>query len=325
MSAVRIRSWLGWALVLGAGFTFPSIAKNLYYVHVANLAGIAVVLVMGLNLLTGYAGQISIGHAAFYSVGAYTSALLALRLNLPFLITFPAAGLTAGLLGWIIGRPTLRLRGAYLAMATIGIGEIVQLVATNWTGLTAGAQGLKGVPTPVIFGIDFGTERSYFYLILVVTAALHWLLSRLVDSEVGRAWRAIKDNELAAQVMGVDVARMKVLAFVLSTVIAGLAGGLYAHLMNYVSPFGFGFKESVAFLCMALAGGLGWKIGPFLGVALLTFSRESFRAFDDYQLVVYGLLLIGTILFMPRGIAGAAERLAAAVRRRFGERGATDV
>lgn len=317
MTKRSLLSALGTVALVAAGFLFPTVVSSLYLIHLANLGVITVIVTVGLNLLTGYAGQISIGHAAFYSVGAYTAAILAVHLHAPFLVTLPAAAAVAGVMGWIIGRPTLRLKGAYLAMATIGIGEIVQLVALNWTDLTGGAQGLKGVPSPVILGVDFGSERNYFYLVFTVALAIYWVTNRLIDSEVGRAWRAIKDNELAAQVMGVDVSRMKTLAFVISTAIAGIAGALYAHLMNYVSPYGFGFRESVAFLCMALAGGLGWRWGPIFGVVLLTAGRESFRAFNDYQLVVYGLLLIGVIVFMPKGIVGTFDSLIGSLKRRW--------
>ena len=292
---------------VAAGALFPHVVSNPYFLHVANLAAISVLVVLGLNLLTGYAGQISIGHAGFYAIGAYTAALLSLRWHAPFWATLPAGAAAAALVGWLVGRPTLRLKGAYLAMATIGIGEIVQLVVLNWTSLTGGAQGLKGVPAPVLFGVPMDSEQRQFYLIFTVLALAYLLVDRLTASELGLAWRAIKDDETAAQMMGADVARLKVLALVLSAAMAGAAGVLYAHLMNYVSPYGFGFKESVGFLCMALAGGLGRRWGPVLGVGLLTVGREAFRAFADYELVVYGLLLVGISIFMPSGFASLLE------------------
>jgi branched-chain amino acid transport system permease protein len=314
------RSRLTAPALLLALVAFPLVLPDPYVLHVSNLAGLALLVTVGLNVLTGYAGQISIGHAAFYLIGAYTGALLVLRLHVPFLLTLPAAALAAVLVGWVVARPTLKLRGAYLAMATVGIVEIVQVVALNWTGLTGGALGLKDVPPPEILGLALRSERAQFYLVFAVVALGYAGVNRLLDSEIGRAWRAIRENETAAAAMGVDVARMKTLAFVVSAALAGLAGALYAPIVTYVSPYGFGFEESVALLSMALAGGLGWRWGPVYGVALLAVGQEYFQAFNEYQLVVYGLLLISVILFLPQGIAGAVAAAGRAWTRRRSSR-----
>ncbi len=294
----------GWAILVLAVYSFPPLAQDPYLVHVVNLAVIALIVTVGLNLLAGYAGQISIGHGAFYLVGAYAGALLVLNLHAPFLLTLPVAAAAAALLGWVVGRPTLRLKGAYLAMATLGIVEIVQVVALNWTGFTGGALGLSNIPPAQVFGITLNSETSYFYFVAIVAVIVYLGVNRLLDSELGRAWRAIRDNEVAAQVMGIDVARLKSLAFVISCAAAGLAGALYAPLVTFVSPSGFGFNESVALLTMALAGGLGWRFGPIFGVALLSFAQQYLQALNSLQLVVYGVLLTAVILFMPQGIAG---------------------
>lgn len=300
---------VGLACLLAIVYVFPSLIGNPYLVHVVNLAVIALIITVGLNLLTGYAGQISIGHGAFYLIGAYTGAFIVLRTHAPFLLTLPAAALTSGLLGWLIGRPTLRLKGAYLAMATVGIVEIVQVIGQNWTHVTGGAIGLSNIPPANIFGLVLDTEAKFFYFVAVVAAVVYLAVNRLLDSELGRAWRAIRDNEVAAQVMGMDTARLKTLAFVLSTALAGLAGALYAPLVTFVSPTGFGFNQSVALLTMALAGGLGWRWGPILGVALLSFAQQYLQAFSSLQLVLYGALLIGVIIFMPQGISGGLNAL----------------
>jgi branched-chain amino acid transport system permease protein len=309
-------------LVIAAVCLVPVVLRNNYYVHLANTAMITMIVATGLNLLTGYCGQISIGHAAFWAVGAYTSALLTTRLGWSFWAALPASGLTAGALGYVIGRPTLRLKGAYLAIASIGVGEIVQLVLLNWTKGTGGALGIKGIPLPRVFGFELVTEVHMFYLILAVFVLVFWINDGIVGSPIGRAFLAIRQNEVAAQFMGVDIARLKVLAFVTSTVYAGVAGSLFAHLQGYISPYGFGFKESVGVLCMVLAGGMGYRWGPVIGVLLLTVGRESFRYFQDYQLVVYGLLLIIVIVFMPKGVAGSVPELASRWHRLVARRNA---
>lgn len=299
----------------------PAIVRNNYYIHLANAAMTTMIVAIGLNLLTGYCGQISIGHAAFWAVGAYTSALMTIRLGLSFWIALPASAVVAAILGYMVGRPALRLRGAYLAIASIGVGEIVQLVLLNWTNVTGGALGIKGIPLPSLFGFEFSTEFRLFYLILFFLLILFRINDAIINSPMGRAFLAIRQNELAAQVMGVDIARLKLVAFVTSTAYAGVAGSLFAHLQGYISPYGFGFKESVGILCMVLAGGMGYRWGPVIGVLLLTMGRETFRYFQDYQLVVYGLLLIAVIVFMPKGVAGSVPELVGRCLSWFGRQG----
>ena len=293
----------------------PWLITNIYYLHLINLSLLTIILALGLNLLTGFTGQISIGHAAFYAIGAYSSAILSTRFGLSFWLSLPLAGLIAAALGYVIGRPTLRLKGAYLAVASIGIGEITQMVLTNWTGFTGGALGIKGIKAPSLIGYDLSSDTAYYYMLAVIILFVYYMISRIIDSELGRAFKSIREDEVAAQFMGVDVAKLKVLAFTISTFLAGIAGSLFAHLQGYVSPAGFGFTQSVSFLIMILAGGLGYKAGPIIGVLLLTFAREGFRSFNDYQLVVYGILLILIIVFMPQGIAGYVQKLRVKVKK----------
>jgi branched-chain amino acid transport system permease protein len=285
----------------------PFVVRNIYFLHLANIAMIMIILTMGLNLLTGYAGQISIGHAAFYGIGAYTSAFLTQRLGLSFWVALPLASLNCGLIGYLIGKPTLKLKGAYLAIASIGVGEITRLVLINWTEVTGGAEGFKGIQPPRLFGFAFNTDFRYYWLLAFIVTVVFFFMNRLFNSEIGRAFRAIREEEIAAEFMGLDTASMKVRAFVISTVLAGLAGSLMAHLDGYLSPFSFNFTQSVSYLMMVLAGGLGSAWGPVIGVLLLVFTKEAFRFFDKYQLVIYGLLLVILIVFMPRGITGAIK------------------
>ena len=217
----------------------PIMISNIYYLHLINLSLIMIILGIGLNLLTGYAGQISIGHAAFYGIGAYTSAIVTTRFDISSWFGLLLAGIVTAGIGYLIGRPTLKLRGAYLAIASIGIGEIAQLVMTNWTDMTGGALGIKGVKAPSLFGWEFDSDVKYFYLLAIIVTLVYAVVGRLIDSEIGRAFRSIKEEEIASQFMGVDASKLKVMAFVISAFLAGIAGSLFAHLEGYVSPYGF--------------------------------------------------------------------------------------
>jgi branched-chain amino acid transport system permease protein len=295
-----------WLAILIA---LPFIVKNIYYLHLANAAIILIILTVGLNLLTGYAGQISIGHAAFYGIGAYASAFMTVRLGWSFWVALPLSGLLCSGIGYLIGKPTLKLRGAYLAIASIGVGEITRLVLINWSQVTGGAEGFKGIPSPILFKFALDSDFRYYWLLASILVVVYFFANRLIDSEIGRAFRAIREEEIAAEFMGADTANLKVRVFMISTFLAGIAGCLMAHMDGYLSPFSFNFTQSVAYLMMALAGGLGSKWGPIVGVLLLTYAKEAFRFFNDYQLVIYGLLLVLLIVFMPKGVCGSIKDL----------------
>ena len=292
-----------WLVVLL--LVIPFVVTNKYYMHLVNTVLILSILTAGLNILTGYCGQISIGHAAFYGIGAYASAILTVKLGLSFWLALPLSGLITGLLGYVIGKHTLKLSGSYMAIASIGIGEITRLVLINWTELTGGAEGFKNIPSPTFFGIALDNDLSYYWLIMPIVILIYFMYTNYVRSEVGRAYKAVNQEEIAAGFMGINTSSMKVQAFVISTVLAGIAGSLNAHLNGYLSPYTYNFTQSVSYLMMVLAGGMGFILGPVVGVLLLTFAKEMFRFFNDYQLIIYGIMLVIVIIFMPRGICGA--------------------
>lgn len=293
----------------------PFVVTNVYYLHLVNTSIILIILAVGLNLLSGYAGQISIGHAAFFGIGSYASAYLTVTCGLSFWLALPLSGIITGFIGYLIGKPTLKLRGAYLAIATIGVGEITRLVLINWADVTGGAEGFKGIPAPSFFGISLNTDFHFYWLLVPIIIAVYYFYPKMINSEIGRAFRAVQQEEIAARFMGVDAAKMKVRAFVISTFLAGIAGSLSAHNNGYLSPFTYNFTQSVSYLIMVLAGGLGCKWGPVVGVLLLTFAKEGFRFFNDYQLIIYGLLLVAIILFMPKGICGSLTALKQRMRK----------
>ncbi len=301
---VNLKRNILYILIIGLILTIPLIIQNRYYLHIINIIGISIILTVGLNVLVGYSGKISIGHAAFYGFGAYASAILTTRFGLSFWLALPVIVLIAALFGYVIGKPILKLEGAYLAIATIGIGEITQLILMNWTNMTGGGAGFKHIPPPAIGSFEIDSEFRYFYLIYVMAIVLFIVTGWIIKSEIGRGWMAIRENDVAAHMMGINIVSEKVKAFIISVVYAAIAGSLFAHLVGYISPGSFSFQESVAFLCMVLAGGMGFMGGPIVGSVVLIYGREMSRTFNEYQLVIYGLLLMVIIIFMPRGIMG---------------------
>jgi len=281
----------GWLLVAGA-LTLPLWLQSPYHVHVAIMAGIFGVLAMSLNLLLGYTGQLSLGHAAFFGIGAYTSALLTLKLEWSFWPALAVAVGLAGVAGFFIGRLALKLRGAYFVLVTISFAGVISLVSVNWIELTNGPLGLPGVPAPV-----FGPYA---------------VCRRIVRSRIGRALVALRENEALAESIGVDVTHYLVLAAVVSAAMAGLGGSLYAHYTRFVSPEVFLFTYTVTMVIMVVAGGKGTLAGPLVGAVLFTVLPEALRAAASWQwqMLAYGVLLVALVFFLPRGIV---PRLSAAI------------
>jgi branched-chain amino acid transport system permease protein len=293
--------------VLVLAVAFPALSRSPYVLHVATLAGLYVVLTLSLNLVTGFCGQFSLGHAGFYGIGAYTAALLAVHYQSPFLLNLGAAAVVAGLTGCLIGLPTLRLGGIYLAMATLGFGEIIHLLLLNWLSLTRGPLGIPAIPGPGLLGLDLGTPVRQYYVALGLAVLTTVAVSRLVDSRFGEAIQAIREDEIAAEAMGVPTTRLKVLTFAISAAIAGVAGGFFAHYASFVSPASFTLVESILVLSLLVFGGMGSVEGSIVAAVLLTVAPEVFRFLAAYRMVIYGALLLGLILFRPQGLLGGID------------------
>jgi len=292
-------------LLVVAGFVLlPQIISNKYYLHMTNLAGIYTLITIGLNLLAGYTGQVSMGQAGYFAIGAYTAALLMLNFDLSFWLALPAAALMSAVFGAVIGVPAMKLSGPYLVLATVGFGEIIRLVILNWQPVTKGAAGLTGIPLPQLGGFQILSEQDFFYLIFTVLLIGVYVAYRLAKSKIGRTFSAIREDELAAAAMGVAVNRYKVWAFIISAIYAGAAGALYATFAGVASPDNFTFDDSVGFLCMSVIGGSRTIAGAVVGAFMLTFLSEALRAFQAYRLVIYGAVLIFTVIYMPQGLAG---------------------
>jgi branched-chain amino acid transport system permease protein len=306
------RLWLGVLLVvcLVAPIFFSS-----YMVYLMCLVAIYSIVAIGLNILMGYAGQISVGHTGFFAIGAYSSAIVMLRFGLPFWVSLPLAGLVAAGIGFLLGIPALRLSGFYLAVATLGFGIAVPLVILNSEGISGGHQGLNP-PRPNAFGFQFSSDLSYYYVVfgclLLLLAVANWLLS----TKAGRAWKALRDSETAAQAMGINLAYYKTLAFAVSGFYTGVAGVLDGHLITSIHPEGYTFTQSIQFLTFIVVGGMASLPGSIMGAVFLTVVQQMLSLgfpglesrFKDLPAIMYGLFLILCVMFLPGGLAGVVEK-----------------
>jgi branched-chain amino acid transport system permease protein len=281
---------------------------NKYFISILVFLGINSIVTMGLCLLMGYAGQISLGHAAFFGIGAYFSGILTSQYSYHPVVAFFIGIFFSALVAFFVGKPTLRLKGHYMAVATLGFGEIFFIVFNELIFLTGGPSGLSGIPTLTFFGqVLEGT--AYLYLVWGFVFLLLIFSLNVINSRVGRALRAIHGGELAANAMGVDAARYKVQVFVLSAVYASIAGSLYAHFITFISPSSFGLMPSIMFLMMVVIGGAGTIWGALLGTAVLTSLPEYLRGLEDFEVLAYGGILMAVLLFMPQGILEGMQKL----------------
>jgi len=292
-----------WILVPLFLLWLPYSGVNIYSLHVYTLICIYIIISIGLNIIFGHTGQISLGHAAFYAIGAYTSALLTARLGFPFLLAFFCAGIVSLIIGLGVGAATLKLEGAYLAMATIGFGEIVRMVLIHWEKVSGGPAGISKIPDPSFFGWQLHSAQSKYYLVLFVAIVAFICYRNLMLSNYGKKFTAVKENVLAAQAMGVDTTRTKVIAFGISTLYAGLGGSLYAHLNCYIAPDAFPLSESITLLLIVVLGGMGSILGPILGSIVLIEVKESLRMLKDYNMLIYGFALMVLMIFAPKGFS----------------------
>ena len=291
---------IGRSSVLGlalAAFALIPLVANPYLVYVASIALLYVILAVGLNMLLGYAGQFAFANAALFGIGAYATGLAQIRLGLPFWIALPAGAMFTALAGILVALPALRLSGLYLALATMAFAQFTQWVLLNWESVTRGAGGFK-LPPPYFGFLGLSSSTGVYYLTLAVTTALVLAAWNIVRSWVGRAMIAVRDSEIAAESLGVDLARTKTLAFAISAFYAGAAGGLYSATLNFVAPEGFDLFQMVVHFSMVVVGGLGSVWGAVLGATLLVGVQEALRAFKGAQEIAFGLVLMMAIVFL---------------------------
>jgi len=315
-----VKAWLGILLVF---LICLPLIDNAYVMYIANIIGFAIIGAVGLNLLTGFTGQISLGHAAFIGVGGYTTAILMTRVGLPFWLALPAAGLVAAAVGMVIGIPSLRVKGLYLVISTLAAQFILEYVFMHWESMTYGIRGIN-VPPPHIGSFVFDTEKSFYYVTLVMVVVGVGFARNLVRTKWGRAFVAIRDRDLAAEIMGISLFRYKLVAFGLSSFYAGIAGGLWVAFMKVVTPEHFPFYLSIQYLAMVIVGGLGSILGSIFGAIFMTlvpellnvatgYAKASFPGLDQLFLplkeVIFGSLIVSFLIFEPHGLAEIWRRV----------------
>jgi branched-chain amino acid transport system permease protein len=280
----------------------PWFMPNNYYIQVLILAIIYTIAAMGLNFIYGFTGYISFAQAAFLGIGAYTTALLTVDFGWPPLLSWIAVIVVSAVFGVLLGIPSLRLKGHYLAMATIGFTIVLQMILMNWSAVTHGAVGVNGIPSIQIGSWKADQPISFYYIAVLVAGILFLLQRNILRSKLGRSFLAIREDEIAASSTGVNLTRTKVFAFALSAIYGGLAGALYAQFSSYISPDTFSFDQSIVLFSMVLIGGSGTLLGPVVGGILLTFLPEALRFVKEYYMAIYGLGIFCAVLFMPKGI-----------------------
>ncbi|WP_300773514.1 branched-chain amino acid ABC transporter permease [uncultured Desulfovibrio sp.] len=287
------------------------LVSSFYQTNIMILALLYVMLALGLNIAVGIAGQLVLGYVAFYAVGAYAYALLNQFFGLGFWACLPVGGLLAVLFGLALGFPVLRLRGDYLAIVTLGFGEIVRLTLLNWTSLTGGSGGIKNIPGPSFFGKQLSIEDNtifIYYLVLLAVILTIVVITRLKNSRVGLALQALREDEIACEAMGIDLARVKLSAFALSSCWAGFAGVIFAAKSTFINPASFTFMESAMILSMVVLGGMGSIVGVVIAALILILAPEYLRAFSDYRMLIFGAIMVIMMIFRPQGLVTGERR-----------------
>ncbi len=283
---------------------FPHIF-SMYQTTIMISALIYVMLGLGLNIVVGLAGLLDLGYVAFFALGAYLYALLNLHYGVSFWVALPMGGMLAAIFGIILGYPVLRLRGDYLAIVTLGFGEIIRIILQNWNALTFGPSGISNIPPPSFFGAKLSLETTstyIFYIIVVLVIFTIFIINRLKDSRIGRAWVALKDDEIACEAMGIDKGKTKLTAFALGATWAGMAGVVFAAKTTFINPASFTIWESIIILCIVVLGGMGSIVGVISGAFLLILLPEYLRAFSQYRMLAFATVLILMMVFRPNGM-----------------------
>ena len=294
-----------------AGMIAMPLLSSIYQTNIMISALLYVMLALGLNIVVGLAGQLVLGYVAFYAVGAYTYGLLYQYFGLGFWACLPLGGVMAVVFGLILGFPVLRLRGDYLAIVTLGFGEIVRLTLQNWSSVTGGPRGISNIPRPEFFGLQMGIEESSIYIYYLVLAAVLitiLMISRLKNSRVGLALQALREDEIACEAMGIDITRVKLSAFALGSCWAGFAGVIFAAKTTYINPASFTFMESAMILSMVVLGGMGSILGVVVAAMLLILVPEYLRAFSEYRMLIFGAVMVLMMIFRPQGLVTGEKR-----------------
>lgn len=289
-------------LLLALVLVFPNIFSGSYILTVAIFSGINAIVTMGLCILMGYAGQVSLGQAGFYGIGAYVSAIMSLKYGIPVLFSIIIASIIASIAALLLAIPALRLKGHYLAVATLGFGEIIYIILNEWG--PGGPSGFGNIPHFNIFGIEIKTPYQYFYLVWLIVILLLVFSINIINSRIGRALRAMHESETASASVGINIPELKIKVFILGAIFASIAGSLYAHFVTFLSPSGFSLFYSILVLIMAVVGGISNIWGAVVGAVIITVLPEVLKNFREFDVLAYGFILTVSLMFMRKGIAG---------------------
>jgi branched-chain amino acid transport system permease protein len=315
MRLTPVRHVAPWLVGLAVLVPLPLIAVNSYQYYLLDLILINIILAVGLNVVKGFAGQVTVGHIALMAIGAYTSAVLATKFGMPFWVALPGAMLVTAFAGALVGIPSFRLEGAYLALATLGLAESVRIFisATDYLGASV---GYSDIPPPNLFGFPLNTHVRYYYVVMPLALAAVYFSFCMLRSNIGRAFKALREDPLAAAAAGINVRKYKLLAFIISALYAGAAGSLAAHMTpGFIHPNNYTLVEMVTVLLMVVLGGIGHVWGGIVGAIIVTIIYDLTRDYHEYQLLVFGFVIVLTVMFMPTGIGGLIDRYF--VTRRF--------
>lgn len=311
----RLHPVVPWIAGLVVLLALPLLMRNAYHQYVVNVICINILLAVGLNIVKGFAGQVTVGHIALMAIGAYASAVLSRNFGIPFWLALPLAMAVTGVAGALVGIPALRLEGAYLALATLGLAESVRIVIAG-TSYLGGAIGFENIPPPYLLGQALSDHRAYYYIVMPISLAGIYFSFSILSSDIGRAFKSIREDQLAAAASGVHVAKYKVIAFVLSALYAGCAGSLKAHMApGFLNPNDYSLQEMVTLLLMVIFGGVGHIWGGVIGAIAVTIINDLTQDYYTYRMAIFGMIIVLTVLFMPRGIGGYIDDFL--VRRRF--------
>jgi branched-chain amino acid transport system permease protein len=319
MTLLSLREWHAQVAGVVVVIAIPLLLTgNANLLNLAIMVGIYYTVCIGLCLIFGVGGQLSLAQAAFYGIGAYTSALLTTKLNVPVFLGFISAAIVSGLFGWLLAAPILRLRTVYLAMATLAFGEILVTIIRENREITGGSTGIVNLPSPALGTFTFDTPTRYYYLVWTVALTTAWIARNIIQSRIGLGLRALGDSEIGAACSGVDVARYKTWMFMLGAIFAGLAGALFVHYLSFISPDSFSVSFSILMVMILAVGGKDTLVGALIGAIVVTILPIVLAGYDQYSVLIFGVLFLAVVIFMPRGIAGAVEVLIARYMRRRG-------
>ncbi|MDF2951326.1 MAG: ABC-type branched-chain amino acid transport system, permease component [Anaerocolumna sp.] len=304
----KVIVWIICSLLL---LIFPALIPSNYVMGVVCRILFYATLAGSLNVINGYSGQMCIGHAGFFCIGAYIEAILATQYHINFWVLLLVGGIITAIIGGLIALPTLRMQGIYLSIITLGFSEVVRLIALNWTSVTGGAMGVKGIKSPTLLGFTLSSPKQYYYIFLVIGIVFIFVTNRIINSRTGSAWISIREDELAARSLGIEIKKYKILNFMYGAFWAGVMGAAYAPYTRYIDSTYFSLDEGFNILSMVIIGGQGTLIGPILGAAVVNSLTELLRSFSEWRMVAYAVLIIAMMWLRPQGLVGASDSVLA--------------